>query len=66
MQSTLAPSYALSFAAGAVVMTNSSDTLADGMATRVPDPDALALARAVLPSLPGLTPDLVDSLARPA
>jgi HAD superfamily hydrolase (TIGR01509 family) len=31
-----------------------------------PDPDALALARAVLPSLPGLTPDLVDSLARPA
>ena len=28
-----------------------------------PDPDALALARAVLPSLPGLTPDLVAGLA---
>jgi threonine dehydratase len=45
VQSTEAPSYALSFAAGAVVRTNSSDTLADGMATRVPDPDALAIIR---------------------
>jgi threonine dehydratase len=45
VQSTEAPSYALSFAAGTVVMTNSSDTLADGMATRVPDPDALAIIR---------------------
>ena len=43
VQSTLAPSYALSFAAGNVVRTNSSDTLADGLATRVPDPDALAI-----------------------
>jgi threonine dehydratase len=43
VQSTEAPSYALSFAAGTVVMTNSSNTLADGMATRVPDPDALAI-----------------------
>src|ERR1700681_991928 len=45
VQSTEAPSYALSFAAGAVVRTNSSDTLADGMATRVPDADALAIIR---------------------
>src|SRR5436190_2611326 len=45
VQSTEAPSYALSFAAGSVVMTNSSDTLADGMATRVPDADALAIIR---------------------
>jgi threonine dehydratase len=45
VQSTLAPSYALSFAAGTVVRTNSSDTLADGMATRVPDADALAIIR---------------------
>ena len=45
VQSTEAPSYALSFAAGTVVRTNSSDTLADGMATRVPDPDALAIVR---------------------
>jgi threonine dehydratase len=43
VQSTEAPSYALSFAAGKVVATNSSNTLADGMATRVPDPDALAI-----------------------
>src|SRR5215472_12745722 len=41
VQSTLAPSYALSFAARAVVNTNSSNTRADGMATRNPDADAL-------------------------
>jgi threonine dehydratase len=45
VQSTEAPSYALSFAAGTVVMTNSSNTLADGMATRVPDAEALAIIR---------------------
>jgi threonine dehydratase len=45
VQSTEAPSYALSFSAGTVVRTNSSDTLADGMATRVPDPEALAIIR---------------------
>jgi threonine dehydratase len=45
VQSTEAPSYALSFASGTVVRTNSSDTLADGLATRVPDPDALAIIR---------------------
>src|SRR5260370_34205405 len=43
VQSTEAPSYALSFAAGTVVRTNSSDTLADGMAKRVPDAYMLAL-----------------------
>jgi threonine dehydratase len=41
VQSTEAPAYALSFAAGRVVPTNSADTLADGMATRVPDQEAL-------------------------
>jgi len=45
VQSTEAPSYALSFAAGTIVKTNSSNTLADGVATRVPDPDALAIIR---------------------
>src|SRR6202163_3719389 len=45
VQSTEAPSYALSFAAGTVVTTESRNTLADGMATRVPDPDALAIIR---------------------
>jgi threonine dehydratase len=36
-----APAYALSFAAGKVVATNSADTMADGMAVRGPDPEAL-------------------------
>lgn len=45
VQSTLAPSYALSFAAGTVVTTETSNTLADGMATRIPDADALAVIR---------------------
>jgi threonine dehydratase len=43
VQSTEAPSYALSFAARAAVNTNSSNTLADGMATRNPDAEALAI-----------------------
>jgi threonine dehydratase len=37
-----AAAYALSFAKKAAVSTNSADTIADGMACRVPDPDALA------------------------
>ena len=41
VQSTEAPAYALSFADGRIVTTNSADTLADGMATRVPDQEAL-------------------------
>jgi threonine dehydratase len=45
VQSTEAPSYALSFAAGTVVTTETSNTLADGMATRVPDTEALAIIR---------------------
>jgi threonine dehydratase len=45
VQSTEAPSYALSFAAGTVVTTETSNTLADGLATRVPDADALAIMR---------------------
>ncbi len=36
-----APAYALSFEAGHVVTTNSSDTIADGMACRTPQEDAL-------------------------
>jgi threonine dehydratase len=45
VQSTEAPSYALSFAAGNIVSTETSNTLADGMATRVPDADALTIIR---------------------
>jgi len=36
-----APTYALSFAAGKPVSTNSADTLAGGLAVRVPNPEAL-------------------------
>jgi threonine dehydratase len=45
VQSALAPSYALSFAAGTIVTTETSNTLADGMATRIPDPAAFAIIR---------------------
>jgi threonine dehydratase len=45
VQSTEAPSYALSFAAGTLVTTETSNTRADGMATRVPDAEALAIIR---------------------
>jgi len=45
VQSTAAPAYALSVAAGKPVSVPSADTLADGMAVRVPDPDALAIIR---------------------
>jgi threonine dehydratase len=43
VQSTEAPSYALSFTAGAVVTTETSNTRADGVATRIPDADAVAI-----------------------
>jgi len=45
VQSTEAPSYALSLRAGKVVSTNSSNTRADGMATRVPDAEAFDIIR---------------------
>ena len=45
VQSAEAPSYALSFAAGRVVSTNSSNTRADGLATRVPDSEAFEIIR---------------------
>jgi threonine dehydratase len=38
-----APTYALSFAAGHPVPTNRADTLAEGIAVRVPDAEALAI-----------------------
>lgn len=40
-----APAYALSFAAGAPISTNSADTMAEGLAVRVPDPVALDIIR---------------------
>ena len=43
VQSAGAPAYALSFAAGRAVSTKTADTFADGVATRVPDDEALAI-----------------------
>jgi threonine dehydratase len=64
VQSTEAPSYALSFAAGMVVRTNSSNTLADGMATRVPDADALAIIRKGASRIVQVTDDEVAAAIR--
>jgi threonine dehydratase len=64
VQSTEAPSYALSFAAGMVVTTESSNTLADGMATRVPDSDALAMIRKGATRMVQVTDDEVGAAIR--
>ncbi len=64
VQSTGAPSYALSFAAGHVVTTDSADTLADGMATRVPDAGALAIIRAGAARIVTVTDDEVAAAIR--
>jgi threonine dehydratase len=64
VQSTEAPSYALSFAAGLVVRTNSSNTLADGMATRVPDAAALAIIRKGASRIVQVTDDEVAAAIR--
>lgn len=45
VQSERAPSYALSFEASRILATESADTLADGVATRVPDPLAFEIIR---------------------
>ncbi|MCZ8184806.1 MAG: threonine dehydratase [Beijerinckiaceae bacterium] len=45
VQSVGAPAYALSFAAGRPISTDSAVTHADGMATRVPDPESLEIVR---------------------
>ena len=64
VQSTEAPSYALSFAAGTVVTTESSNTLADGMATRVPVAEALAVIRKGASRIVQVTDDEVAAAVR--
>jgi threonine dehydratase len=64
VQSTEAPSFALSFAAGTVVRTNSSNTRADGMATRVPDPEALAVIRKGASRIVQVTDDEIAAAIR--
>lgn len=64
VQSAGAPSYALSYAAGHVVTTPKAETLADGMATRVPDAQALAIIRRGAARIVTLTDDEVAAAIR--
>ena len=64
VQSTEAPSYALSFAAGKIVTTETSNTRADGMATRIPDADAFTLIRKGASRIVEVTDDEVAGAIR--
>jgi threonine dehydratase len=54
----------LSFAAGTVVTTETSNTRADGVATRIPDADALAIIRAGASRMVQVTDDEIASAMR--
>ena len=64
VQSTEAPAYALSFAAGCVVTTPTANTRADGMATRLPDADALEIIRKGAARIVTVTDDEVAAAIR--
>lgn len=64
VQSTGADAYARSFAAGHVVETAQALTLADGMATRIPDPAALAIIRRGAARIVTVTDDEVRDAIR--
>jgi threonine dehydratase len=64
VQSTEAPSYALSFAADTVVTTETGNTLADGMATRIPVAEALAIIRKGASRIVQVTDDEVGAAIR--
>jgi threonine dehydratase len=64
VQSTEAPSYALSFKAGTVVSTNSCNTRADGVATRIPDPDAFEIIRRGASRIVQVTDDEIGAAIR--
>ena len=58
-----AAAYARSFAAGKVVETDSADTLADGMAVRMPNGDSLAIIMAGAEDVVSLSEDaIVDAM----
>ena len=59
-----ASTYALSFAAGRPVATNSADTIADGLAVRIPDERALALIRAGVARIVTVSDDEVAEAIR--
>src|ERR1700755_2197720 len=64
VQSTEAPSYALSFAAGKIVTTETSNTRADGMATRIPDADAFEIIRKGASRIVQVTDDEIGAAIR--
>jgi threonine dehydratase len=64
VQSTEAPAYALSFAAGHVVTIPTANTRADGMATRIPDPGALEIIRKGAARIVTVTDDEVAAAMR--
>ena len=64
VQSVGADAYARSFAAGRVVETERAVTRADGMATRVPDPGALAIIRRGAARIVTVTDDEVGAAIR--
>src|ERR1700752_3350272 len=64
VQSTEAPSYALSFAAGKIVTTETSNTRADGMATRIPDVEAFEIIRKGASRIVQVTDDEVGAAIR--
>jgi len=64
VQSTEADAYARSFAEGRLITVPSANTRADGMATRIPDPDALALIRRGVSRIVTVTDDEVAAAIR--
>jgi len=64
VQSVAADAYARSFAAGRVVTTATAATLADGMATRIPDPAALAIIQGGAARIVTVTDDEVAAAIR--
>jgi threonine dehydratase len=64
VQSTEAPAYALSFAAGHVVTIATANTRADGMATRLPDAGALDIIRKGAARIVTVTDDEVAAAMR--
>jgi threonine dehydratase len=59
-----APSYALSFAQGQPVSTNSADTFADGLACRVPVDDAVALINRYAERIVTVSEDEIEAAMR--
>lgn len=59
-----APAYALSFAAGRAIGTDTAETIADGIACRVPDPEALEVIRRGAARIVTVTDDEIQAAMR--